>query len=131
MKIIYRRARRSDWDSIVELIAKFPRILLQHPLPKWRDFFVAESNGRVIACAALDPKPSKLAEIRSVAVPKRYSRRGVGTKLASLCIERARKRNTVDTVTIAATLTAAKMFRRLGLRSSHKGKQILFLITGK
>jgi amino-acid N-acetyltransferase len=56
-----------------------------------RDFVVADSNGRVIGCGALTIEWDNLAEIKSLAVAKRYQRRGIGRRLIKACLAEARR----------------------------------------
>jgi len=56
----------------------------------FRDFLVArESNGKVVACAALHRDSAELAEIYGVAVLPELQGQGIGTMLMRKCEERA------------------------------------------
>lgn len=53
------------------------------------DFRVAEIEGRVAACAALELFPNELGEVRSLAVHEEFGRSGLGTRLVSILIDEA------------------------------------------
>ncbi|HUT67726.1 MAG TPA: N-acetyltransferase [Dehalococcoidales bacterium] len=55
-----------------------------------RDYFVIKEGERVVACAALHVSWSDLAEIRSVAVAKDSTRKGMGASLVKACLEEAK-----------------------------------------
>lgn len=58
-----------------------------------RDTFVAvdEETEQLIGCCSLHIVWDDLAEVRSLAVPHRYQRRGLGRQLVTSCIEEARE----------------------------------------
>ncbi|MFH1825175.1 MAG: N-acetyltransferase [Candidatus Firestonebacteria bacterium] len=56
-----------------------------------RDFFVYKKSGKIIGVAALTICWSDLAEIRSLAVVKSESNKGLGEKLVKECLNEAKK----------------------------------------
>jgi amino-acid N-acetyltransferase len=54
-------------------------------------FMVAEDNGSVIGCCAMQVLWENLAEIKSLAVDEAWFGKGVGRKLVQACLERARQ----------------------------------------
>jgi len=55
-----------------------------------RDYFVAREGDTVVGCAALHVNWEDMAEVRSVAVSRRYQRRGLGAELVRACLDEAR-----------------------------------------
>jgi len=90
-----RKAKIKDIKQIQELINAFARqnIMLPRSLNELydniRDFWVAEEKGRVAGCAALHISWDDLAEIKSLAVAKRYQKKGLGRELINACLEEA------------------------------------------
>ncbi|MFA4989885.1 MAG: N-acetyltransferase [Candidatus Omnitrophota bacterium] len=90
-----RKARIKDIKPIQELINSFARqdLMLSRSLNElyenMRDFWVAQANGKIVGCAALHISWDDLAEIKSVAVAKKYHGRGVGRELIEACLEEA------------------------------------------
>lgn len=90
-----RKARAKEAEEIKKLIdyyalknAMLPRSLSEI-YENLRDFWVWEEKKRVIACAALHVSWMDLGEIKSLAVAKSYTRRGIGTALVSECLREA------------------------------------------
>jgi len=54
-----------------------------------RDFWVKIDKGKVIGCAALHLAWDNLAEIKSVAVLKKFQGKGVGKELITACLDEA------------------------------------------
>jgi amino-acid N-acetyltransferase len=55
-----------------------------------RDFVICEDSGRVCGVCALHIMWEDLAEIRSLAVDKRYQKLGIGKDLVKKCLKEAR-----------------------------------------
>lgn len=95
MKI--RRALIADAKTIHKLVNEFAR--REEMIPRSineiyeniRDFIVCDDNGTVAGVCALHILWEDLAEIRSLAVPKEYQKKGFGKKLVHACIENAKK----------------------------------------
>ncbi len=90
--ILVRPARRGEMPRIRDLIAYFPRQLVQADLPRVQSFFVAENRGEIVGCCALQVYSRRLAEVRSLAVHPDYRGRGIAGRLVDACRERGRER---------------------------------------
>jgi len=84
-----------DVDTIHKLIMVYAveQKVLAVPLSKLydrvRDFFVIETGGEVVACAALHVMWSDLGEVRSLAVRSDCQGRGFGRRLVKACKQEA------------------------------------------
>src|SRR3990172_12127867 len=99
VNIIIRKAVRADVPHLEAFIAPFvddgkllPRTLdeLEELL---NNFFIAEFDGRIVGCAALEIYSRKLAEIRSLAVAPDTQGMGVGRMPVDACLAVAKERN--------------------------------------
>ena len=66
-------------------------------------FFIAEIDGEIVGCAALEIYSRKLAEVRSLAVSPRTQGLGIGKRLVTACVERARQRNIYEVMAITSS----------------------------
>jgi len=95
--ITFRRANVHDVDNIHRLVnhyAKKGMLLAKSPFKIYRNlqsFFVAEDSNKLIACSSLVVLWKDLAEICSLAVDERYTKKGIGRKLVLNCINEAKK----------------------------------------
>jgi len=95
--ITLRRANVRDVDRIHKLVDHYANkgmLLAKSPFKIYRNlqsFFVVEDNKKVIACTSLIVLWKDLAEICSLAVDERYTKKGIGRKLALKCIDEAKK----------------------------------------
>jgi amino-acid N-acetyltransferase len=95
-QFLIKKASISDAEAIYSLVNRFakkdemlPRSL--HEIHEnIRDFFVCTYKERVIGTSALHILWENLAEIRSIAVLKRYQKKGVGKKLVEECLKEAK-----------------------------------------
>ncbi len=55
-----------------------------------RDFSVYEDNGEILGCCASQIFWDDIAEIRSLAVKKEFSKKGLGKQLVNYCIDDAK-----------------------------------------
>lgn len=95
--IVIREALVGDVPVMAEIINSFasqqvmlPRSyfqLYQHV----RDFVVAERDGEVLGCGALQFVWSDLAEVRSLAVKQAWQGRGIGRRMALHLLNQARR----------------------------------------
>lgn len=92
LRVIIRPARRGEMPRIRRLIGLFPVSLLQTGLPRIPSFFVAELNGEIVGCCALQVYSKRLAEVRSLAVLPTRMGQGIGGQLVRACLARARER---------------------------------------
>ena len=132
--IIIRRADLSETDRIADFITPFVEQgkLLRRTYDELHElidhFFVAEQDGQIIGCAALEIYSPKLAEVRSLAVAPEVQGRGVGRMLVSACIRVAREANILE---VMAITSSDGFFRSCGFDFTLPGeKKALFLQIG-
>jgi N-acetylglutamate synthase-like GNAT family acetyltransferase len=128
-----RRATPEDVNAIIALITPFveegkllPRTLdeFQELLPT---MFIAEMNGQVVGCAALEIYSRKLAEVRSLAVSQTVQGMGVGKLLVQACVDLARERNVLE---VMAITSSDAFFMACGFDYTLPGeKRALFIQT--
>lgn len=93
--MIVRPARVSDAERICELVNEYAErgLMLHRSLESvyrsLRSFLVAEDDGRVVGCAAVEVFWGDLAEIRSLAVAPDRRGGGIGAALADAAIRDA------------------------------------------
>lgn len=131
--VMIRPALAADAPALAEFIHPFvedgkllPRTLteLNDLLPS---FFVAEIEGRIVGCAALEVYSPKLAEIRSLAVSPTTQGLGIGKKLVSACVERAQNLRILE---VMAITSADDFFMACGFDYTLPGeKRALFIQT--
>lgn len=131
--VMIRPALAADAPALSEFIQPFvedskllPRTLteLNDLLPS---FFVAEMEGRIVGCAALEVYSPKLAEIRSLAVSPNTQGLGIGKKLVQACIERAQNLRILE---VMAITSADDFFMACGFDYTLPGeKRALFIQT--
>ena len=89
--------------------------------------FVAEMDDMIVGFAAVEVYSKKLAEIQCLAVSERCRRRGVGRKLVSRCVERAKEEKVREVMAITAT---EELFQDCGFDYALPGqKRALFVQT--
>lgn len=92
-----RKARRQDAIRIHQLIEQYARkgLLLPRSLDEVTahasHFVVAERDGAIVGCAALEPYNDDLGELRSLAVDEAERGRGTGRELLRAILRRARR----------------------------------------
>lgn len=90
-----RKARVSDVAVMKQIISSYSKdeLMLARSLSEMyeniRDYYVCEINEKVVGCCALHVVWEDLAEILALAVKPECSRKGMGTKLVSACLEDA------------------------------------------
>ncbi len=96
MELHIRPARTSDVRAIRDLIEVYAprRILLARAtvtlFETVPDFLVAEVDGQVVGCGALHVVWEDLGELRSLAVDPGHTGAGIGRRLTSALLDRAR-----------------------------------------
>jgi len=121
----YREAKKGDWKNIKLIISLYPETLMQSNLPKWDKFFVAENNKKIVGCCALDIYSRRIAEIRSLAVLLNYQRKGIGTNLIKLCLNKAKKKKILEIITITGK---ESLFKKFGFNTFNNEKMALLKI---
>lgn len=90
-------------------------------------FFIAEMDGDIVGCAALEIYSPKLAEIRSLAVSPLVQGKGVGKMLVEACIQRASAKNVLE---VMAITSSEAFFQACGFDFTLPGeKKALFYQT--
>ena len=125
MKI--RRATSKDFPAIVELIEEHPQRLLQKNLPRASAFFVAVESGTIVGCCALEVYSKRLAEIRSLAVTKKFQGKGIAHALIQSCLKLAKKKNVYEVLSITG---ASGLFEKYGFGTFNRERFALIKILG-
>jgi len=79
-----------------------------------RDFFVIETGGKVVACAALEIFTEDLGEVRSLVVDETHERRGLGRLLVERITAEAR---TIGLKRLMALTYVPSFFHKLGFQT--------------
>lgn len=103
MQATIRPAAPGEMPAIRRLIAAYESLLMQTDLPRIPSFFVAELDGRLVGCCALQIYSQRLAEIRSLAVHPELTRSGIGSQLVEACKQRARQRRVKQVMAVTST----------------------------
>ena len=120
-----RKATSADFPAITGIIARFPDTLIQVHLPEPEEFFVAEENGIIVACCALEVYSQRLAEVRSLAVLPEHQGKSIATQLVAQCLEEAKTLNVYEVLTITG---ATSLFEKQGFGAFNKEKFALIKI---
>ncbi|MCL4248168.1 MAG: GNAT family N-acetyltransferase [Anaerolineae bacterium] len=133
-RVIIRKATEADLAAMAELITPFVEqgLLLERTFEELAEWlgtsFIAEADGKIIGCAALEIYSRKLAEIRSLAVSKDAQGLGVGKALVNACVELAQQRNILEVMAITAS---EEFFRSCGFDFNTPNlKKAMFYQTG-
>jgi amino-acid N-acetyltransferase len=118
-----RSAKISDAKAIYSLInsyAEQDKMLFRSMADIYENlqaFAVAELNGRVVGCCALQIIWSDLAEIKSLAVDEGHKNQGVGKSLVAAVLERAAQ---LDLPKVFALTLDPAFFEKLGFEVVEK-----------
>jgi amino-acid N-acetyltransferase len=123
MELVIRPAEPGEMPAIRKLIARYPHLLMQSDLPRTPSFFVAESEGRIVGCSALQIYSRRLAEIRSLAVDPEILHLGVGRRLVEACQRRAAERGVSQVMAVTST---PEFFEKAGFSTFKKERLALF-----
>ena len=91
-KITIRAAQPGERPAIRRLIRLYPAELVQDDLPRISSFFVAEKDGSIIGCCALQVYSRRLGEVRSLAVHPDFRGQGIAACLVDACRRRGTER---------------------------------------
>lgn len=131
--VVVRMATENDLQELEAFIKPFvddgkllPRTFDElHEL--LANLFVAERDGKIVGCAALEIYSWKLAEVRSLAVAPETQGLGIGRRLVQACVERAQERNILE---VMAITSADGFFMSCGFDYTLPGeKKALFIQT--
>lgn len=123
MQVKIRSARKADMPAIRRLIALYPERLVQDKLPLPRHFLVAEVNGRIVSCAAIE----LIAELRSVATHPDYTGNHFSDALVEESLDRAERRK-VRQVVLSTDIP--KFFGRFGFEIKQGSRIAMYLQAG-
>jgi amino-acid N-acetyltransferase len=127
MDMEIRRASADDLPDILALVKQYPDVLVQDHLPEAKEFFVAEENGQIVGCCALEVYSQRLAEIRSLAVAKEHHGKGIGTELIEACLEAAKEKGVYEVISITS---AVPLFEKHGFGTFKNEKYALIKVLG-
>lgn len=82
-----------------------------------QSFHVAEHQGRLVGCCALQVTWENLAEVKALAVDPTYQGKGLGTKLLKACLKEAKTLGVLRVFTLAIR---TGFFERVGFRTVLK-----------
>lgn len=120
-----RKATEADLPAIREIVSLYPDKLMQSHLPRPEEFFVAEEDGTLVACCALEVYSERLAEVRSLAVRSEHQGKGIGTALIDACLEEAKRRHVYEVITITGALG---LFEKYGFGAFKNEKYALIKV---
>ena len=123
MQATIRPAAPGEMPAIRRLIGGYKSLLMQSDLPRIPSFFVAELDGRVVGCCALQVYSRRLAEIRSLAVHPDLTRSGIGSQLVEACKRRAQERGVKQ---VMAVTSSAEFFEKLDFSTFKRERTALF-----
>jgi amino-acid N-acetyltransferase len=84
-----------------------------------QNFFVAEQDGQVIGCCALEVIWSDLAEVKSLAVEENHKGRGVGASLVNAAVEKAK---IIGVPKVFGLTLKPEFFEKLGFKVVDKNE---------
>ncbi|MGB9677409.1 MAG: N-acetyltransferase [Candidatus Ratteibacteria bacterium] len=122
---LIRKAKLKDTNLIREIVNSFAGEGKMLPLSvnqiyeKIRDFSVIEKNGKLIGCGALKIIWKDLAEIRSIAIKKKYQKKGYGKKLVENLLKEAED---LDIKKIFVLTYIPNFFSKFGFERIQKSK---------
>tara|TARA_R110002111_G_scaffold248400_1_gene312016 strand:- start:25420 stop:25842 length:423 start_codon:yes stop_codon:yes gene_type:complete len=105
-----RSTKQDDINKLTEFILPF--VEQEKILPRTPDelevlvqtgFVAVEENDEIVGFASLEIYSRKLAEIRSLVVAEHRQGIGVGKKLVTACVERARERNILEVMVVTSS----------------------------
>lgn len=132
MNGIIRPAKERDINSIYLMINCAAR--KHRVLPRSRReiggimeaFFVFETDGKIIACCAVEIYNPRMAEIRSLVVADGYQNQGIGKLLVRACIEKAKKKKIHQ---ILSVTDKVNFFRKCGFDTCLNDQYAMFIKT--
>lgn len=134
-EVTIRSATMEDLDAIAKCIEPFvveKKILrrtfseLQSLIPS---YVVAEANDEIIGCVVLEVYSPKLAEVRSLVVSPQFGGQGIGKRLVTACVEKAKEQGVFE---VMAITSEDLFFQACGFDFTLPGeKKALFYLTRK
>lgn len=121
--MIVRNAKITDAEAIFSLVSSYAEQdkMLSRSLAdiyeNLQTFTVAELNGNIAGCCALQIIWSDLTEIKSLAIDEQSKGKGVGSAIVRAAIEQARQ---LGVLTIFALTLTPDFFEKLGFTKIQK-----------
>lgn len=118
-----RKATVADVDAMKHLINTYAKqeLMLARSLSELyesiRNFYVFEDNGNIIGCCGLQVVWEDCAEILSIAVIPEYTKRGIGSKLLSACLEEG---NALGVTKVFTLTYVPEFFEKKGFKQIEK-----------
>ena len=122
---IIRKAKLKDVNEIRKIVNYFAAegkmlpLSLNQIYEKIRDFTVIEKNGKIIGCGALKIIWKDLAEIRSIAIKKKFQKKGYGKKLIESLLKEAEE---IDIKKVFVLTYVPQFFEKFGFERTTKSK---------
>ncbi|OGR82573.1 MAG: hypothetical protein A2902_02960 [Elusimicrobia bacterium RIFCSPLOWO2_01_FULL_64_13] len=126
----FRRARKEDVPRIYSLVlaatrrGKILKRSYEDVSRSAHHFWVAEAEGEVVACCAVEIYSKKLAEVRSLAVAPGHEKKGMASRLVDRCVRDARQKGIYEVLVIT---NRENIFKRHGFSEQLHGQKALFL----
>ena len=118
-----RNAKITDVAAIRELVNYYAELdrMLFRPMAdiyeKLQTFIVAEIDGNVIGCCSLEIVWSDLAEIKSLAIDKKYQKKGIGKKIVDIALKKAAE---LGVTKVFALTMEPEFFNKIGFEIVEK-----------
>jgi amino-acid N-acetyltransferase len=93
-----------------------------------RHGFAAKAEGRIVGFTALEIYSEKLAEVQCVSVDDAYRGHGIGRRLVTLCVDRARQFQIAETMAISAR---EEVLRRCGFDDALPGAKVALFVRNR
>ncbi len=123
--MVLRKATQDDFPAIQTIISLYPDTLMQVHLPHADEFFVADEDGQIVGCCALEVYSQRLAEVRSLAVLPAHQGKGIATGLIQRCLGEAKALGIYEVLTITG---ATSLFEKHGFGTFNNEKYALVKI---
>jgi len=118
-----RKAKISDLKPVHKLVNEFAREekmiarALNELYETVRDFVICEDSGTICGVCALHIMWEDLAEIRSLAVNKKFQNKGIGRSLVKQCLKEARA---LGLRRVFALTYQPEFFKKMGFKDTDK-----------
>jgi amino-acid N-acetyltransferase len=133
-EVAIRPAKQGDASDVGQFLMPFvargellPRTE-EELLTLLRHGFVAEARGKVVGFTALEIYSEKLAEVQCISVDEAYRGQGIGRRLVTLCVDRARELHIAETMAITAR---EEVLRACGFDDSLPGAKIALFVRNR
>ncbi len=89
-----------------------------------KNFYVFETDGKVVGCCSLEIYSPKLAEIRSLVVTPQYQGKSIGRQLVNACVREATEKKIYE---VLAITDKDVFFEKMGFSKCLNGQWPMFL----